>query len=53
MLNVIDEFSRECLGTIPQRRFRSDDVLAVLADVFIEHGPTGSQYAAYAKEAKE
>ena len=39
MLNVIDEFSRECLAMVPQRRFRSDDVLAVLADLFIEHGP--------------
>lgn len=39
MLNVIDEFSRECLALVPQRRFRSDDVLAVLADLFIEHGP--------------
>ena len=39
MLNIIDEFSRECLAMVPQRRFRSDDVLAVLADLFIEHGP--------------
>ena len=23
---------------VPQRRFRSDDVLAVLADLFVEHG---------------
>ena len=39
MLNIIDEFSRECLAMVPQRQFRSDDVLAVLADLFIEHGP--------------
>ena len=39
MLNIIDEFSRECLAMVPQRRFRSDDVLAVLADLFVEHGP--------------
>ena len=39
MLNIIDEFSRECLAMVPQRRFRSDDVLAVLSDLFIEHGP--------------
>ena len=39
MLNIIDEYSRECLAMVPQRRFRSDDVLAVLADVFVEHGP--------------
>lgn len=39
MLNILDEFSRECLAMVPQRRFRSDDVLAVLSDLFIEHGP--------------
>ena len=39
MLNIIDEFSRECLALVPLRRFRSDDVLAVLADFFVEHGP--------------
>jgi putative transposase len=39
MLNIIDEFTRECLAIVPQRRFRSDDVLAVLADLFIERGP--------------
>ena len=39
MLNIIDEFTRECLAMVPQRRFRSDDVLAVLADLFIERGP--------------
>jgi len=38
MLNIIDEYSRECLALVPQRRFRSDDVLAVLADLFVEHG---------------
>ncbi len=39
MLNIIDEFSRECLAMVPQRRFPADDVLAVLADLFIERGP--------------
>jgi transposase InsO family protein len=39
MLNIIDEFSRECLAMVPLRRFRSDDVIDVLADLFIEHGP--------------
>jgi transposase InsO family protein len=39
MLNVIDEFSRECLAMVPLRRFRSNDVIDVLADLFIEHGP--------------
>ena len=39
MLNIIDEFSRECLAMVPLRRFRSTDVIDVLADLFIEHGP--------------
>jgi len=39
MLNVIDEFSRECLAMVPLRCFRSSDVIDVLADLFIEHGP--------------
>ena len=39
MLNIIDEFSRECLAMVPQRRFPAEDVLAVLADLFIERGP--------------
>jgi len=39
MLNIIDEFNRECLAMVPLRRFRSNDVIDVLADLFIEHGP--------------
>ena len=39
MLNIIDEFSRECLAMVPLRQFRSNDVIDVLADLFIEHGP--------------
>jgi transposase-like protein len=39
MLNIIGEFSRECLAMAPLRRFRSNDVIDVLADLFIEHGP--------------
>ena len=39
MLNIIDEFSREGLAMVPLRRFRSNDVIDVLADLFIEHGP--------------
>jgi hypothetical protein len=39
MLNIIDEFSRECLAMVPLRRFRSNDVIDVLADLFIEHRP--------------
>lgn len=39
MLTVIDEFSRECLALVVARRLRADDVLQVLADLFIERGP--------------
>lgn len=39
MLTVIDEFSRECLAIHVQRQIRSDDVLAVLTDLFALYGP--------------
>ena len=39
MLTVIDEHSRECLAVHVQRQLKSDDVLAVLADLFCKHGP--------------
>ena len=39
MLTVIDEFSRECLAIVVARRLTADDVLQVLADLFVEHGP--------------
>ncbi|MBS7668142.1 IS3 family transposase [Croceicoccus gelatinilyticus] len=39
MLTVIDEHSRECLAIHVQRKLRSDDVLAVLTDLFQRHGP--------------
>lgn len=39
MLTVIDEDSRECLAVSIQRQLKSDDVLAVLADLLCKHGP--------------
>jgi len=39
MLTVIDEHSRECLAIHVQRKLTSDDVLAVLTDLFSRHGP--------------
>ena len=39
MLTVIDEYTRECLALPVARRLNSDDVLAVLADLFVERGP--------------
>jgi len=38
MLTVIDEYSRECLEIEVARRLRSDDVLQVLAELFVRHG---------------
>lgn len=39
MLTVIDEYTRECLGVVVAWRLRADDVLAALADLFVERGP--------------
>src|SRR6201992_3682455 len=39
MLTLIDEFSRECLAIPVARRLNSDDVLASLTELFVEHGP--------------
>ena len=37
-LTVIDEYTRECLALVVDRRLRSDDILFRLADLFLEHG---------------
>jgi len=39
ILTIIDEASRECLALIVARRFRHEDVLAALAELFIARGP--------------
>ena len=39
MLVIVDEFSRECLAIEVARRLNSQDVLAVLAGLFVRHGP--------------
>ncbi len=38
ILNIIDEHSRECLATHTARRIRSQDVILVLAELFLKHG---------------
>jgi transposase InsO family protein len=38
ILNIIDEFSRECLASHVARRIRSQDVILILADLFLKHG---------------
>jgi putative transposase len=36
---TVNEHSRECLAIHVQRQLKSDDVLAVLTDLFVQHGP--------------
>jgi putative transposase len=38
ILNIIDEYTRECLASFVARRIRSQDVILVLADLFLERG---------------
>ena len=39
ILALVDEYTRECLSLDVARRLRSDDVLARLAQLFVERGP--------------
>jgi len=39
LLTVLDEYTRQCLAIKVARRLRAHDVLEVLADLFIRHGP--------------
>jgi putative transposase len=38
MLNVLDEFSHECLAIRVARKLKAIDVIDVLSDLFILHG---------------
>jgi len=38
ILNIIDEFSKECLASVVRRRFSAQDVILILADLFIKRG---------------
>lgn len=38
ILNIIDEYTRECLASFVARRIRSQDVIFILADLFLKHG---------------
>ena len=37
-LNIIDEYSRECLASIPRRSWRHQNVIETLADLFVTKG---------------
>ena len=39
LLTVLDVHTRECLAIVVARKIRSHDVLEVLADLFVRHGP--------------
>ena len=39
LLTVLDEHTRECLAIVVVRKIRAHDVLEVLADLFVRHGP--------------
>lgn len=38
ILNIVDEFSRECIATVVARRIRSQDIILLLADLFLKRG---------------
>jgi transposase InsO family protein len=38
ILNIIDEYTRQCLASFVARRSRSQDVILILADLFLKHG---------------
>lgn len=38
ILNILDEYTRECLATYTARRISSQDVIIVLADLFLKQG---------------
>ena len=38
ILNIIDEYTKECLASVVERRIRSQDVILTLADLFLKRG---------------
>jgi transposase InsO family protein len=38
IFNILDEYTRECLASVVARRIRSQDVLLLLADLFLSRG---------------
>lgn len=37
-LNIIDEYTRECLARIPRRSWKGTDVMGTLADIMLQRG---------------
>ena len=42
ILNIIDEYTRECLATLVARKINSEDVLDQLFNLFVFPGDTGT-----------
>lgn len=38
ILNIVDEYTKECLVSFAARRIRSREIIFILADLFIKHG---------------
>jgi len=38
ILNIIDEYTRECLASYPRRSWRNNDIIEVLGDLMFIHG---------------
>lgn len=38
ILNILDEYTRECLASLPRRKWRNNDVMEVLADLMLLRG---------------
>ena len=38
ILNILDEYHRECLASVVKRRITADDVVATLTELYIERG---------------
>lgn len=38
ILNILDEYTRECLASVVARQIRSQDILLILADLFLSRG---------------
>ena len=38
ILNILDEYTRECLASVVARRIRSQEVILLLAELFLHHG---------------
>ena len=38
ILNIIDEFTRECLASVVRRRFRNNDIIEILSDLMVSIG---------------